>query len=71
MCLINVTFLHLYSRSVVSESLLLVEYFLLFFLLSICQGEAGRQGEGQKREGGEREHVREKFTMENKCYRIY
>lgn len=66
MCLINVTFIHLYLRSVVSESLLLVEYFLLFFLLSICQGEAGRHGDkarGKWRGGG---HVRE-----NKCYRIY
>lgn len=55
MCLINVTFIHLYLRSVVSESLLLVEYFLLFFLLSICQGEAGRHGDkarGKWRGGG-------------------
>lgn len=45
-----------YSRSVVSESLLLVEYFLLFFLLSIYQ-------EGQVRA---RDRERERHVVSKK-----
>ena len=46
--------------SVVSESLLLVEYFLLFFSLSICQG-GGRGGGREGGKGGKRER---KMTSE-------
>ena len=50
--------------SVVSESLLLVEYFLLFFSLSICQG--GRNG-GNRERGREKWRVRRCSPWKHKC----